>query len=119
MASAAWTNYLAWRASTNGFPGCVFDRWASTGRSCDQTASGVEALQQVLRSFDVAAHMPYYFNYPEAIHAYWTYAQLQAQVTSSTDYARISWVGSGSPIYADALYARFGAFGERIGRFIF
>jgi hypothetical protein len=59
MASAAWTNYLAWQASTNGSPGCVFDRWASTGRSCDQTASGVEALQQVLRSFDVAAHMPY------------------------------------------------------------
>lgn len=120
LASAAWVYQLGGQTDTNtGHGGAIFACWNDPSMPCpllsdgtpdfNGTAPGVQAVYEVLRSFNVPSHMPYYADYPASSSPTWTYAQLQAQTSAGVGYARDIQLDTGSQIYSDALYGQFGS----------
>jgi Regulator of Chromosome Condensation (RCC1) repeat protein/regulator of chromosome condensation (RCC1) repeat-containing protein/HYDIN/CFA65/VesB family protein len=123
LASTAWVYQLGQQAAQKNLAGCIFDRWNNPfidgPQTCELTAQGVQAVYEVLRSFDVQARMPYYSDYPATSPRTWPYANLHLQLDSSVESARFNWVRTGPQIYSDALYSLLGGYGTALGRFIF
>jgi hypothetical protein len=127
LASAAWVYQLGNQFDGNtGHGGAILDRWNNPlidGTPTPYgTASGVQAVYEVLRSFDVQKIMPGYADYPASSPQTWTYEQLQAQTIAGVGYARDIQLFTGSQVYSDALYWQFGSgrrYGKALDRFIF